>query len=192
MCFRNGSLTRHGKAIHPLGFLVSRANAFRPNNKAKERRLTRKQIVVRARSIQSAALVILFSALLLCSGRFRHLDRAGTLASPPRQRAHPFNVAHCMLNNPTSLLGLSLIFVVPVPWMPTSHSTTVVLAGPAKQRNLPVRRGVSGEFIPLERLFPGQGATTAFLEASRGGGGGGGNNNNGNYHRQDGVSSEGY
>lgn len=33
------------------------------------------------------------------------------------------------------------------------------------QRNLPVRRGVVGEFIPLERLFPGQGATTAFLEA---------------------------
>ncbi|CAN0029962.1 unnamed protein product, partial [Ectocarpus sp. 8 AP-2014] len=58
------------------------------------------------------------------------------------------------------------------------------------QRNLPVRRGVTGEFIALERLFPGQGATTAFLEASRGGNGNGNGNDNSNsnsnsYHRQD-------
>jgi len=33
------------------------------------------------------------------------------------------------------------------------------------KRTLPVRRGVTGEFIPLERLFPGQGATTAFLDS---------------------------
>lgn len=44
------------------------------------------------------------------------------------------------------------------------------MASTAQQRNLPVRRGVAGEFIPLERLFPGQGATTAFLEAPPRGG----------------------
>lgn len=33
------------------------------------------------------------------------------------------------------------------------------------QPNLPVRRGAVGEFVALERLFPGEGAATAFLEA---------------------------
>lgn len=63
------------------------------------------------------------------------------------------------------------------------------------QRNLPVRRGVVGEFIPLERLFPGQGATTAFLEAPpppRGADNASANANANAYRRQEEVRGRKY